>query len=63
MEYQPTISQYKATAKFHRRMEELFRSSGKMEDVKSAKKAAEILETKIKEMENLCQNEKPLPLS
>jgi hypothetical protein len=51
MENTPTISQYKATAKFHRRMEKAFRQVGKLTDAESAKKAAELMEAKIREME------------
>jgi len=47
---EPTLSQYKATAKFHRRVEVLYRQVGRLTDAESAKKAAEILEAKIKEL-------------
>jgi hypothetical protein len=45
------LSQYKATAAFHRRMEKAFKSVGKTTDAESARKAAEMMEAKIKEME------------
>jgi hypothetical protein len=47
----PTLSQYKATAKHHRRMERVYREVGRLADAESAKKAAELLEAKIKELE------------
>jgi hypothetical protein len=50
-QYTPTLSQYKATAAFHRRMEKAFKSVGKTTDAESARKAAEMMEAKIKEME------------
>ena len=52
MEQKPTLSQYKATAKFHRRMQELYKQVGKLEDSESARKAAEALEAEIKKIEN-----------
>lgn len=52
MEHTPTLSQYKATAKFHRRMEQIFKAQGKTADAESARKAAEALEAKAKEIEN-----------
>jgi polyhydroxyalkanoate synthesis regulator phasin len=51
-QYTPTLSQYKATAAFHRRMEKAFKSVGKTTDAESARKAAEALEAKIREIEN-----------
>jgi hypothetical protein len=48
----PTLSQYKATAAFHRRMEKAFSAAGKTADAESARKAAEALEAKVKGMEN-----------
>lgn len=52
IELTPTLSQYKATAKFNRRLEVLYRECGKIADSESARKNAEILEAKIKEIEN-----------
>jgi hypothetical protein len=52
MEQKLTLSQYKATAKFHRRMEELYKQVGRLEDSESARKAAEALETEIKKMKS-----------
>lgn len=48
---QPTLSQYKATAKFHRRMEQIFKAQGKKADEERARKAAEDLEAKAREIE------------
>lgn len=50
-QYTPTMSQYKATARFHRRVEAAYRSVGKIADAESARKAAELMEDKIKELE------------
>ena len=52
MEYKPTLSQIKATAKFHRRMEQVFIQAGKTADAESARKAAEALEAQAGEMED-----------
>lgn len=51
-EYTPTLSQWKATAKFHRRAEAAYRSIGNIANAEKARKCAEHMETKIKEMEN-----------
>jgi len=51
MEQKPTLSQYKATAKFHRRMQEIYKQVGRLEDSESARKAAEGLEAEIKKLE------------
>ena len=51
MNTQPTPSQCKATAKFHRRMEQIFTAQGKTADAERARKAAEALEAKAAEME------------
>lgn len=52
MNKQPTLSQYKATAKFHRRMEAAYRASGQTENAERARKAAEALEAKARELES-----------
>lgn len=48
---EPTLPQYKATAKFHRRMEKIFQSQGKTADAEAARKAAEELEAQADELE------------
>lgn len=48
---EPTLSQYKATAKHHRRMEAAYRTSGQTENAEQARKAAEALEAKVKKLE------------
>ena len=52
MENKPTLSQYKATAKFHRRMQELYKQAGRLMDSETARKAAESMEAEIKKMES-----------
>ena len=49
---EPTISQIKATARFHRRMESIFTAQGKTSDAESARKAAEQLEKRAEDIEN-----------
>lgn len=46
-----TLSQYKATAKFHRRVERAYRETGQEKNAEAARKAAEALEAKVKELE------------
>jgi hypothetical protein len=43
----PTLNQYKATAKHHRRMEAAYRAAGQTENSEQARKAAEELESKL----------------
>lgn len=53
MQQKPTISQYKATARFHRRMQELYKQLGRHQDSETARKAAEALEAEIKKIESV----------
>lgn len=48
----PTLSQLKATAKHHRKMEAAYRASNQTDNAESARKAAEMLEAQVTKMES-----------
>ena len=56
METKPTLSQIQATARFHRRMEKVYKAQGDTSNEPIARKAAEALEAKADAYEFLENN-------